>query len=566
MKGIRKQIKLIGQARQTRSKFQKIELSDLHFNFLRDFFRNRRFSLVALGFLLLSQGLVEAILIIFSRNQLVGQKTYFLATFFWQFLVLLLLVFFVNSYFSIRQEKTLGVFFANKLRRRIFKNYINQPLDKINYHNKAGLIAKISYQLPLASMGFSNSFFGLLRWLINLLVITILSVWSGLNWSLIILILIFSSVIIAFLSYLVSKNYISQEVTFYSRIMEEIDDSSTEKYFLKIMNRENDSLRRFDRLVKFDSFFRVRRDLWIKLCAKVVFALLLVVSIFSHFFSAQFFSDFGSISSGGKFLLLFLLIYFSRAIYESLRIGLYFWPGKMGLFLSVVERTKFSQREKRLAFHHSLDFYSRKLKLFKGASYWRHCHLAFSPGEKYLFYSNLSVGKSALAKALSGMGAFQSKALRIKIDGRRFSYRSFQRFGHGICFFDPGFYSEKSLLELIVGRDRAEMNFSEIEKTIELLSLNPSLFSLVAPDNNFNASAAAALASPKSAFAIFSLWCLKRRPRLIVIDNFWIDLGYQEIKDALATLEKSLPESTFIIFSRKENNYLTYYQKYEIKY
>ena len=123
----KKQINLLKSIRSIRKNYQEVILSKRHWRFLFGFLLDHRLSFVILVFLFFAQGLIEAIFIIFSRNQISGG----LLPFFWEFLGLLLCLFFLNSYFSIRQEKTLGVLFANALRKRIFEYFVD---NKIYYN------------------------------------------------------------------------------------------------------------------------------------------------------------------------------------------------------------------------------------------------------------------------------------------------------------------------------------------------------------------------------------------------------------------------------------------------
>jgi ABC-type multidrug transport system fused ATPase/permease subunit len=514
--------------------------------------------------LLIAQGLIEALLIIFSRDQLSSQQRLWLAPFFWQALAGFLILFFVNSYFSIRWEKTLGVWLANSIRRRLFKSYLDQPLEKMDQEKKADLIAKIAYQLPLVSMGVTNSFFGILRWVIYIFVAVLISFWSGLNWTFVLLATLILSVGVAIAAYFVARRYISQEVTFYSQIIRQIDIDTTEKYFLKNFNQEKASLDQFDRLVDFDSFFRVRRDLWMKMGAKAVFAILILLSVLTHFFSVEFFSQLNSTSAETKFLILFLIIYFSRAINESLRVGLYFYPARLGLFLTILNPEPLLQRENRLAFNESVNFYSRKTKLFKNGVYYRNLDLVFMKGGRYLFCSSAVSGKTVLAELLAGLRAYQPKAIKVKIDNRRLDYSVWQKFGKGICFFDPDFRSDKSLMEFVLGQDKEITDFSKIEAAAQILAAHPTIASLVAPDGNFNSGAGPELKNKLSAFALYAWQCLVNKPEFIIIDNVWLDLKYEEIIKILKMMDSELPDAAIIIFSRENNDYLSYDQKYDM--
>jgi ABC-type multidrug transport system fused ATPase/permease subunit len=562
MNEIKRQIGLIRSVKHIRSQYQQLKLTKRHFKFLADFCRRHRWLISGLMILLITQGLVEALLIIFSRDELSSQQKLWLSPFFWQFLGIFLTLFFINSYYSIRQEKTLGVWLSNSIRRRLFKSYLDQPLATMDQEKKADLIAKIAYQLPLMSMGVTNSFFGLARWLIYVMVATLIAWLSGLNWIFVLSVSLVFSLLIAVAAYFVARRYISQEVTYYSQIIRQIDIDLTEKYFLKDANQEPLALDRFDRLVDFDSFFRVRRDLWMKMGAKAVFAILLLLSVLTHFFSTGFFTWINSIGPETKFLFLFLMIYFSRALNESLRVGLYYYPARLGLFLTITQAEPVLRRENRLSFQTDIRFYSRKTKLSENSPYYRNFKLEFAKAERCLFHGPLPAGKTTLARLLAGLEAFKPKAVKVKVDGRRLDYQTWQKFGQGTCFFNPDFRSAKSLMEFALGKDKEVTDFSEIEIASKILKSHPRLAALVTPDDNFNASATAVFSNNLSAFALYAWHCLVTKPELIIIDNSWMDAQYIETVEILKILDKELPEATLIVFSREDNDYLNYGQKY----
>lgn len=561
---LKDQISLLAEARKIRNSYRKLKLESFVYDYLRKFLKRQYWPLIILVVLLFSQGLIEAILIIFSRNQISNLQPNWLNSSFWPFLIFLILLFCLNSYFSIRREKTLGVIFANSIRKRIFSTYLNRPLTQMNGDRQSDLIAKISYQLPLASMGVANSFFSLIRWFIDILMVSLLAFWIDLNWFLILISLIAFSIIIAYIAYFISKSYIAQEVTFYSQILKKINGVTAEKYFLKIFNREKQALDKFDQLVDFDSFFRIRRDLWLKLSAKVLFIILVFLSVLSNFFFSDFFSWFNSTGFSTKFLYLFLLIYISRALYEILRVGLYLYPARLGLFLTVLKPNKFLRKEINFSFKEEIIFYGRKIKLYKNAKYWRHFNLTFRKGGRYLFYSPLSNGKSSLARTLAGIETFRPKTFKVKVDKKRLEYSSWQKFGAGICFFDQTFYSEKSIMEFILGQDKEDTNFSEIDKAIKVLMKHPLVAKLIAPDYNFNSSVTAKLSSNSSFLALYVASCLIKKPELIIIDNAWLDFDYLENQTLLSLLDKELPLATIIVFSRKDNDIFNYQEKHQL--
>ena len=119
-------------------------------------------------------------------------------------------------------------------------------------------------------------------------------------------------------------------------------------------------------------------------------------------------------------------------------------------------------------------------------------------------------------------------------------------------------------MEFILGEDKTMTDFARIASALDIMAVNNQLVSLVAPKNNFNASAGPALSNQVSAFALYALHCLVNKPELIIIDNAWLDSGYEEIVRVLGVLDQALPQATIIAFARNDNDYLNYQQKYEI--
>lgn len=566
MRNTKEQIELLKEIRVKRSELRWIEDFSRHKKYILSFLNKHRVLFYSTLILLVTQGVIENFLVFVSRNKLTFRDYNSISQSFILLFTALLITFLVNSFFSIKQEKTIVVLFINSLRRRIFKNYLNKQSDSMNSERQADLISKISYHLPLVSLGVSNSFFGIIRWVVYLASALVVAILAGLNTLLIFLVLLSSSFIIAVTAYFVVKRYVSQEVTFYSQIIKHVDLSLSEKYFYKNLNLEPATLKKFDTLVKFDSIFRVRRDIWMRMSSRVVFIILIVVSVLTNIFYNDIVSEINLISPELKFLYVFLLIYLSRIINESLKVGLYFFHARLGLTLSNIKLGKDSQRVNMMKINKSLTFYSRKLKFFKEGKYYRNLDFNFFKGGRYLFHGPNLSGKTSLARLFFGNEVFNPKAVKVRIDGERFHFNTYQRKFNDVYFFDPRFNSQKSLIEVITGLDRGETDFSEIERALKIIGGYPDLARLVSADNNYSSSAGNIWGNHLAAFSLHSLHCLVRKPTLVIIDNLWLDLNYQGIDQMLKDLSAGLPESIIIVFSNKKINNLNYDQFYDFRH
>jgi hypothetical protein len=557
MKNIHKQIDLIVSARKIRIKDDKKTESSRHRDYIFAFINRNKIIFYSVLILLLTQGIIEALLVFISKNKLSFNNN-LSSDYFWKTFILLIVAFALNSFFAIKQEKTLIIRFINDLRRRIFKNYLGNSVEKIDFSGQADLIAKISYHLPLISSGVSNSIVGIFRWLIYFLSALLVVIFSGLNVVVIIPFFLLSSLIITVTAYFIVKQYISQEVTFYSQIIRHSNLSLSEKQFVKNFNLENDVLNKFDDLVRFDSVFRVRRDLWIKMVFRSVFILLILVSVLTNLFYSEVASWINLISPDKKFLYFFLLIYVSRLFMESARIGLYFFPAQLGISLSNIKTNKSKQRQDLIRINQSLSFNSRKTKIYKEGKYIKKLAYNFTKGARYLFYSHNYLLKKYLAFLLAGRSAYKNKAVFVKVDGKRLSFLDFQKSFSSVFAIDPDFYSEKSLLEIIVGRDREFTDFSETTKAISLLENNRKITSFFSSDNNLSLSSKNIWLNHLSSFALHYMHCVFSRPDLVIIDSRYLDENDENINLMIKKLSEELPQSIIIVFASDKNDFLNY--------
>lgn len=559
------QARLIRLARQESARWRTIRLEEHHYRYLADFCKRHLSLIVGLLILLLSQGVIESVLVVFSRNQLSGDVRLWLSDHFWSIFVSLCFVFLANAFFAVKYERSLLVILANSLRRRIFKAHISRVPEAAQDMRQAELVAKISYHLPLVSLGVSNAFFGTWRWLVYAAIVSTLAVAGGFRILYILPGFVILSVALGLVAYFIARRYVSQEVTFYSRIMKEVDFNASDSAFLKAFGQEKAVLAKFDRLVWFDSFFRVRRDLIMRLALKAVFVLLAFLSVWTHFFSRGFFAFIGSTSAAGRLLLLFFVIYFSRALIEAVKIGLYLFPARLGLYLSIIRPSRtLVQEEKHFLQNTSVCFQAGKIQLFPEGPYYRRLQFTVQPGDRVLITGESLSGKTSFAKLIAGMEAYNPRALKIRLADERLEYSEWQRKRRGAYYIDPNFRSDRSLMECLCGQVKEEIAVDGLPDILNTLNQYPALITLVAADGNYNRSAAEVLANPVRAFALHALHCLVSRCDLIVIDNAWLDMGYEEIAVGLRSLAEGLPRAIIVVAARRDNTILSYTARYAL--
>lgn len=562
MENLKQQARLLRIARQQAEDGASFRLERWQLAYLFQFFRKQRRLIILLIILLFFQGIIEAALIAVSRFWL-GWSNYQDGQF-WLIFCLLAAAFAFVVYWALRQEKTFSVLLANSIRRRLLQSQLSRPLSKSRTRHKTSLLAKIYYQLPLVSMGVTNSFFGTIRWLASFSVAILLAYWLGLAWWLVGLFLIIFSGAVAAAGYFTARRYISQEVTLYSKLIQYLDTSLSDKEFLKIFHQEGVVMKRFDQLVAIDSYFRIRRDIWLKASSRLLFVVLLLMASFLKINSDRLLPII-SLTDSRSFLWLFLIVYLSRLANEALRIGLYWFPAKLGLSLTIVKSTVPPKNPGIFEINRAISFSSPKAKIFKQSKYYRRLSFSFSSGQRVLFVGPNLSGKTSLARLFAGREAYLPKAVHVSLDGRRFSYRQWQESFGGAYLFDQNpAITDKTLLEFLLGQDKQEIVVADIEKTLAVLESQKLIKNLIAPDGNLNRSVKSA-GGNLCFFALQAAHCLINRPSLIIVDNFWLDLGYRDIIEMLNIISQQLPDSIVLCFSGHDNNFLEYHQRYVIK-
>jgi len=562
----REQINLLKKRRGARSDYIDLYPTRDNLDYLRRFFRNhKKLSLAAVA-LLFGQGLFEIVLIVISHRYLQGGGQW-TATFnqYNLFLTLLpLSLLYLSFYFlAIKSERTLVITLINDLRRKWFTLRLHQSVDENNLENKGALLAKISYHLPLLATGLTNSLVGAVRWLLLVMILIFLSLVFGHRFLWLLLPVVCLSLGVVAVAFQIAKNYVTRETTFYSKIIQLVDFSLSDWNFTKFFGRERSIAKDFNYLVDLDSYFRVRRELWMRFGGGVVFVFLIFFGWFLNFFSRPI-NDFLALSDVNvRFALLIFVIYFSRLLYESLHIGLYLVPFLLGLALSVPAQNPKKLGRVKFPDFQELVFKSAKTKFFKKDRYHKQISFFFKAGGRYLVTAPHRSGKTFLAKFLTGGGLYGRRAWIIKVEQRRFFYNDFFENYSGFYFIDPFFMSQRTLLEVATGKEKKYLTDADLLRVSERVNSQPELKDIFFEKDDWRLKSHKFLTNAKNILLLQVLYCLEKKPFLIAVDNYWLDYDDSEIEALLNLLRRELTSSIIIFFATKrrdDNVYDSYYE------
>ncbi len=259
-----------------------------------------------------------------------------------------------------------------------------------------------------------------------------------------------------------------------------------------------------------------------------------------------------------------VFIYLIRLFYTSLKIGLFILPARLGLILSLPEPQKDKSRQDIIKKISSITFKTKKTKLFWLGKYIKNINLEFNSKDRVLISGKSCVGKTHLGYLLSCMGRFNNQAWIVKANEKRYLYNDWQTKFRNAYFIEPQLTSEKNVGEILTGKNRENINQSDIEKVFQVISQCPPLHFILSFRKFTAENCQTITLNPVHLFALEAAYCLVNKPAIIVIDNLWVDLNQKRINEILKIMAEKLSDSIIILLATKENSLITYNQKYVI--
>jgi hypothetical protein len=538
--------------------------------FLLDCFRKAQGKIILLVSLLFIQVVMEIAVLVLVRGSIREQA---FNAFHRGELVLILgllslgiVVYLLISYFALKIERQTVLAFINKLRRNWFLLILGRAESAMTSERKAAFIAKASYHFPLISLGIDNSALGAIRWALCACILLILGSTGKIYLMIGSVTIVALSLLSGIAAYFVSKYYVSQEVASYSKVIRHIDSSLSEFSFIKAFKQERAALKGLDARVDTDTYFRIRRDIWLRYFRKIIYTFFFIAAIGLVVLNIYHPEIFAQLSfSNQNFSTGIISLYALRLFFESVRTGLYVPPLMLGLALSIPERIPRDSGENEEKHWSRLEFRSNKTKLYNEGKYYKNIALLFETGKRYLLIGEPRQGKTSLAELFAGKARFNKNGWLVKIDDVRLDYRHWVNLNSGSFFLSSYFHSDRTVGEVIFGKEKQLITAEDLFSVYPWAEKHPLLAMVVSKKRFVGESLRQFEANSPMLFAIYTLHCLICKPRLILIDNQWLDLNYPEINSLTTILHQGLPESAIVAFSRNNNNIIPYNKKYEIK-
>lgn len=562
------QVDLFRKRSQIKKETNPIVISRIQWFYIKSFVRQKtrliKILLALIFFVTLIEILTPIFIDVFLKkfSYRLDFKDFYLAFF---FLIVFLIFYLISYYFAIKIQKEIIIKFVNKLREDWLKLSFNKNIFSFKNKDKGKILVKISYHLSLLQSGLNNCFFNVFQWIILFCGVLLASAFIDTKFLIISIFLTPVYLLVFFIGFILSSSYIAQDQTLYSKILQYVSDTFNNFAFNKMNNYGQTFFKNLNNMVEVDSYFRVKREIYLNFGNKIIFVFLTILSALIYIINIYF--PVLRLENSLQYISYIIIsALFIKLLYLSLQIGLFYFPLKLGLCLSVPEKSTFVKRRFLPKNIKQISFFSNKIKLNEHSSYSKKIKFVFESSKKYLIQGESGSGKTLLANVFAGtIGNFIGQKWVIKINNNRILYKNWESNMKNIYYVNPFFYTEAPIYDILKeGFFESEDFLAEIQNKLVKFK-DEEIFKFLFNQDKFIGSK---LNKNKFSFIDFGLiqilFCIMKKPDIVIIDNLFLDINHDKMNRALEILSVELKEKIIILFSSKNNELLNYDQIFKI--
>lgn len=556
---------IISEANKIRSEFRRINLEKSQKRYIRTFIGKHKKTFIKLIALTAIETLIGISLPIISHLYL--EKSFDLMSYRTFMIVgislfVLIFLYLINSFFRILITQKLTMEVINNIREAWYIYYLKHSVAfKANFDGKK-LMTKFLYHIQLLKLGVGNVLSTGIQAVLMYSAILLFSLLFNSKLFIVLWLSLPLFIIIFLITDYIGRHYITREQTFNSRIVAHLADSFYNFSLLKSQGREKEKLKEFDCLIEIDTFFRIRRQLWIEYSNRFLYGIILLVGVLFYFVQIYWpFIEFDSLTNVASTGI--ILAYFVRVLYSAARIGIFYEAFRLGLRLvipkfpyeidkSIINAPKWSK----------LRIHSKKTKLSKYSKYINNFNFEIEKGKKYLIYSDGPYGKSTLAKYLTGKLA--NSSILINLDKKRIKSDIYSSYKNNSFYILDSIRFEITIAEYIFGKNLDDISRSDIDKLIEKLKTHVIFDFLFDHKTFIGREVTTENLSKQENIILQTAHCIMNPKTIIAIDHTCLDDSNKNVVKAFEILLKETPETTFVFFSNKPNNLFKYDKTFEL--
>lgn len=485
---------------------------------------------------------------------------------------IVLIIYLILSYENTRLKSLLSINFINQIRRDWLRKILGKNVSDFRNSDLGNLMVKITYHFSLLRMGINNCIFGLVEWIILTFAVVAASFFIDTNLFIVSLGLILFNIIVAYVGYIVSYYYLAPDQTLYSKLLRYIADTFSNFSYHKNRGDEVEFMKKVNHIVELDTYFRVRREIFLSYGNNIIFSVLIVFSMAFLLFELYepIFNFKGGIST---IVYGFVFVLMIRLIYLSLRIGLYSFPLKLGFFLAVPSRNYSLMQISEIEEINKLEIRSKKVKLNpQNEKYQKNISFNFSGGNLYNVISTDPFSRKYFKSVLRSTAKnYLGKPWTIKLNGKWRNYLSWMKtrkniFEIGLDVSDHApFLDFLNSLSSKKGSEKITKKIEDINKFLERNGGAQDVFGFILQSPRFLGEKISRNKYSSSEKVLLNiLFATLNKPDIVIIDLDLMDVNDQKLLLALKILKRELNDKIIIVISEKIHEGISYDRTYQI--
>jgi hypothetical protein len=355
--------------------------------------------------------------------------------------------------------------------------------------------------------------------------------------------------VIFWIFYLIGRHYVRKEQTLNTRLVKSLVQQSANLQQTQSLGLVSQRYKMIGQLLEQDTFFRKRREIWVKFSDRLVFSLILLcgglVYVLKDFYPILTWNNWSDSAIG-----LILAGFFTKIVIQISHAGLFAQALKTGLIISVPEFSVGDQPPvagPEINFKESIEVYGEKVKISKFAGVIRKFALEILPKTKTLIRSEGPLGKSTLARYLCGLTEVRS--LNVKNGKSRILASNWGNTNKSRHYISLSQIHRESVAEFLLAKPGDEIIQSDLEQMFLKLNQYPE-FQFIFKFNDFLSKRFSSFLSSETETILLQIaQAILNNPHLICVDHDVFDSPNQTVRRGLKILEEACPDSTLVYFS-----------------
>ncbi len=556
---------IISEANKIRSELRYGKLDGMQKRFMKNFLSRNKGVFWSMILLVIGETVISLVLPFISHFYL--EKSFALMNY-GTFvivgitLIVLIILFLAASYLQIFVTQIFSLRFINEIRESWYGYFLKRSVAFNKNFDGKKLLTKMLYHLQLLRMGMDNVVYQFIQGTFLYIGIIIFSFLFNPRLFVVLWVSLPVLIIVFLIMDYIGRYYVTREQTFNSRIVSHLADSLINFDVIKVQAREDGMIKKFADYIELDTFFRIRRQLWVQYSNRLLYGLILLFGVVLYFVQLYWpFIEFDSISNVASTGL--LLGFFSKVVFSYSRAGIFTEAFRLGLRLSIPTFSYVAEKSspKPVKFNH-IKFSGKRVKISKYGGYIKDFIFSFKKGQRILVYGDENAGKTTFAKVITGQKAI--KSINVTLDKKRVTSARWCGYKSGNYFVSANPTFDISIGEYLSGKNTESITQKDIDHIFKLLKPYKVFDFIFADTDMLGRRISPRNISMTEIVLVQIAHCLVHPKSIVAIDHGCVDIKRDIIENAIKILEKNCDLTAIIVFSSDKNTLIKYEKTFHL--